>query len=272
NQMMQVPSGMQLVQIPTQGGGTVTVPYSMNASGEIAFSGMQLSRQDFSGAQVRQGFNATQARTPQAVKTGHFDTSNVFHKAIKGKDENDNDVYLIPCPAGTTNVKLQADWHYASEDEDLPDLATEADRGLQFIQSHRKERDPFGLYDHVIMDSGCTNTTIFNGELMHGLRHAEKELDMHTKVGSRVLDKEGFLGRFPPPVYCDGNQKMRFVNRKGVYVLEQLGANVKPGAKETSAMYRRQLSNLNNQPHFELCANKQNGYSGLKMTSKMATV
>ncbi|CAJ1954063.1 unnamed protein product [Cylindrotheca closterium] len=233
--------------------------------------------------------------------------SNVFHDAIKGKDENGKDVYLIPCPAGTTNVKLQADWHYASEDEDLPDLATEADRGLQFIQSRRKKRDPFGLYDHVIMDSGCTNTTISNGELMHGLRHAEKELDMQTNVGSRVLDEEGFLGRFPPPVYhdevgianvlamremiaagyritmdtdadnafivqCDGNRKMRFVNRKGVYVLEQLGANVKPGAKETSAMYCRQLSNLNNQPHFELSSNRQNGYAGLEMTSKMVTV
>ncbi|CAJ1938640.1 unnamed protein product [Cylindrotheca closterium] len=164
--MMQVPSGMQLMQILTQGGGTVTVPYSMNANGEIAFSGMQLSRQGFSGAQTF-------------------------------------DVYLIPCPAGTTNVELQADWHYASEDEDLPDLATEADRGLQFIQSRRKERDPFGLYNHVIMNSGCTDTTICNGELMHGLRHAEKELDMHTNVGSRVLDEEGFLGRFPPPVYHD---------------------------------------------------------------------
>ncbi|CAJ1933326.1 unnamed protein product [Cylindrotheca closterium] len=275
--MMQVPSGMQLMQIPTQGGGTVTVPYSMNANGEIAFSGMQLSQQGFCGAQKRQGFNATQAQTPQVVKTGYFDMSNVFHDDIKGKDEYGNAVYLIPCPAGTTNVKLQADWHYASEDEDLPDLATEADQGLQFIQSHRKERDPFGLYDHVIMDSGCTNTTICNGELMHGLRHAEKELDMHTNMGSRVLDEEGFLGRFPPPVYhdedgianvlamremiaagyriimdtdadnafivhCDGNRKMRFVNCKGVYVLEQLGANVKPGAKETSAMYRRQLA------------------------------
>ncbi|CAJ1929736.1 unnamed protein product [Cylindrotheca closterium] len=305
NQMMQVPSGMQLMQIPTQAGGTVTVPYSMNANGEIAFSGMQLSQQGFSGAQVRQGFDATQAPTRQAVKTGYFDTSNVFHNAIKGKDENGNDVYLIPCPAGATNVELQANWHYASEDEDLPDLATEADRGLQFIQSRRKERDPFGLYDDVIMDSGCTNTTICNGELMHGLRHADKELDMHTNVGSRVLDEEGFLGRFPPPVYhnedvianvlamdemiaagyritmdtdadnafivhCDGNRKMRFVNCKGVYVLEQLGANVEPGAKETSAMYRRQLSNLNNQPHFKLSSNKQNGYAGLEMTSKMA--
>ncbi|CAJ1953143.1 unnamed protein product [Cylindrotheca closterium] len=82
NQMMQVPSGMQLMQIPTQGGSTITVPYSMNANGEIAFSGMQLSRQGFSGAQVRQGFNATQAQTPQAVKTGYFDTSNVFHDAV----------------------------------------------------------------------------------------------------------------------------------------------------------------------------------------------
>ncbi|CAJ1945340.1 unnamed protein product [Cylindrotheca closterium] len=240
---------------------------------------MQLSRQGFSGAQVRQGFDATQARTPQAVKTGYFDMSNVFHDAIKGKDENGNDVYLLPCPAGMTNVKLQANWHYASEDEDLPD------RGLH----------------------GYTNTTICNGELMHGLRHAAKELDMHNNVGSRVLDEEGFLGRFPPPVYhdedgianvlamremiaagyritmdtdadnafivhCDGNQKMRFVNRKGVYVLEQIGANVEPGAKETSAMYRRQLSNLNNQPHFKLSSNKQNGYAGLEMTSKMATV
>ncbi|CAJ1945799.1 unnamed protein product, partial [Cylindrotheca closterium] len=150
-----------------------------------------------------QGFDATQAQTPQVVKTGYFDTSNVFHDAIKGKDENGNDVYLIPCPAGTTNVELQSDWHYASKSEDLPDLATEADRGMQFIQSRRIERDPFGLLDHVIMDSGCTNTTICNGELMHGLRQAEKELDMHTNVGSRVLDEEGFLGRFPPPVYYD---------------------------------------------------------------------
>ncbi|CAJ1954068.1 unnamed protein product [Cylindrotheca closterium] len=39
------------MQIPTQGGGTVTVPYSMNANGEIAFSGMQLGHQGFSGAQ-----------------------------------------------------------------------------------------------------------------------------------------------------------------------------------------------------------------------------
>ncbi|CAJ1967972.1 unnamed protein product [Cylindrotheca closterium] len=303
NQMMQVPLGMQLMQIPTQGGGTLTVPYSMNANGEIAFSGMQLGHQGFSVAQVRQGFDATQAQTPQVVKTGYYDTSNVFHNAIKGKDENGNDVYLIPCPAGTTNVELQAGWYYAGEDEDLPDLPTEADLGLQFIQSCRRERDPFGLYNHVIMDSGCTNTTICNGELMHGLRHAEKELDLHTNVGSRVLDEEGF----PPPVYhnedgianvlamremiaagyritmdtdadnafivhCDGDRKMQFVNRKGVYVLEQLGANVEPAAKETSAMYRRQLSNLNNQPNFELSSNKQNGYAGLRMTPKMATV
>ncbi|CAJ1948096.1 unnamed protein product [Cylindrotheca closterium] len=157
------------------------------------------------------------------------------------------------------------------------------------------------------MDSGCTNTTICNGELMHGLRQDEKELDMHTNVGSRVLDEEGCLGQFPPPVYfdedgianvlamremiaagyritmdtdvdntfvvhCDEDRQMRFVNRKGVYVLEQLGVDVKPGAKETSAMYRRQLSNINNQPHFELSSNKQNGYAGLGMTSKMATV
>ncbi|CAJ1967901.1 unnamed protein product [Cylindrotheca closterium] len=192
NQMMQVPWGMQLMQIPTQGGGTVTVPYSMNANGEIAFSGMQLSQQGFSGAQVRQGFDATQA--------GYYAMSNVFHDAIKGKDENGNDVYLIPCPTGMNNVELQSDWHYASKSEDLPDLATEADQGMQFIQSRRIKRDPFGLLNHVTMDSGCTNTTICNGELMHGLRQAEKELNMHTNVGSRVLDEEGFLGRFQPPV------------------------------------------------------------------------
>ncbi|CAJ1934773.1 unnamed protein product [Cylindrotheca closterium] len=38
---------------------------------------------------------------------------------------------------------------------------------------------------------------------MHGLRQAENELDVHNNVGSRVLDEEGFLGRFPPPVYYD---------------------------------------------------------------------
>ncbi|CAJ1953774.1 unnamed protein product [Cylindrotheca closterium] len=221
--MMQVSLGKQLMQIPTQGGGTVTFPYSMNANGW----------EDWLFCYVN--------------------------------------VYLIPCPAGMTNVKLQADWHYASENEDLPDLATEEDQGMPFIQSPRREKNPFGLYNHVIMDSGCTNTTICNGELMHGLRHAEKELDMQSNVGSRFLDKEGFLGRFPPPVYhdedgianvlamremiaagyritmdtdadnafivhCDRNRKMRFVNRMDVYVLEQLGANVKPGAKETSVI------------------------------------
>ncbi|CAJ1957351.1 unnamed protein product [Cylindrotheca closterium] len=91
NQMMQVSAGMQLMQIPTQGGRTMTVPYTMNYNGETAFSGMQLSQQGFSGAQVRQGFDATPAQTPQVVKTGYFDTSNVFHDAIKGKDEIGND-------------------------------------------------------------------------------------------------------------------------------------------------------------------------------------
>ncbi|CAJ1946500.1 unnamed protein product [Cylindrotheca closterium] len=157
------------------------------------------------------------------------------------------------------------------------------------------------------MDSGCTNTAICNVKLMHGLCHAEKELDMHTNMGSRVLDKEGFLIKFSPPVYhdedgianalamcemiateyciamdtdadnavflhCDGNRRMRFVNCKGVYVLDQPGTNVEPGAKETSAMYICQLNNLNNQPIFKLSSNKQNGYAGLQMTSKMATV
>ncbi|CAJ1933112.1 unnamed protein product [Cylindrotheca closterium] len=71
-------------------------------------------------------------------------------------------------------------------------------------------------------------------------------------------------------VHCDGDRQMRFVNRKGD-VLEQLGANVEPGAKETSAMYPHQLSNVNKQPHFEL-SSKQNGYAGPGMTAKMATV
>ncbi|CAJ1938467.1 unnamed protein product [Cylindrotheca closterium] len=175
NQMMQFPLGMQLMQIPTQ----VECNFAIKASVLLKCPKdlMQLKL--------------------ELKKTGYYDTSNVFHNAIKGKDEYGNDVYLIPCPAGTTNVELQADWHYAGEDEDFPDLPTEADRGLQFIQSCRRERDPFGLYNHVIMDSGCTKTTICNGELMHGLCQAEKELDLHTNVGSRVLDEEGF----PPPVY-----------------------------------------------------------------------
>ncbi|CAJ1964171.1 unnamed protein product [Cylindrotheca closterium] len=107
NQMMQVPSRMQLMQIPTLGGGTVTVPNSMNANGKIAFSGMQLGHQGSSAAQVRQGLDATQAQTPQVVKTGYLVLPNVFYNAIKGKDENGNDFYLIPCPAGTSNFKLQ---------------------------------------------------------------------------------------------------------------------------------------------------------------------
>ncbi|CAJ1945860.1 unnamed protein product [Cylindrotheca closterium] len=87
-------------------------------------------------------------------------------------------------------------------------------------------------------------------------------------AGYRITMDTDFDNAFV--VHCDGDRQMRFVNRKGVYVLEQLGANVKPGAKETSAMYC-QLSNVNKQPHFEL-SSKQNGYAGLGMTAKMATV
>ncbi|CAJ1970254.1 unnamed protein product, partial [Cylindrotheca closterium] len=97
-------------------GGTLSVARSLNTPLRLA------------GTTVRQGFDATPARSPQVVKTGYFDTSNAFHKAIKGTDENGNDVYLIPCPTGETNVELQSDWHYASENEDLPDHATEADQ------------------------------------------------------------------------------------------------------------------------------------------------
>ncbi|CAJ1932103.1 unnamed protein product [Cylindrotheca closterium] len=166
---------------------------------------------------------------------------------------------------------------------------------MQFIQSRRIERDLFGLLNQVIMDSGCTNTTICNGELMHGLRQAEKELDMHTNMGSKVLNEEGFLGRFPPPVYYDEDGianvlAMREMIAAGYRIAmdtdvdngfvvhldgdrqEQLVANVEPGAKETSAMYCRQLSHINKQPHFELSSNKQNGYAGLSMTSKVAIV
>ncbi|CAJ1937074.1 unnamed protein product [Cylindrotheca closterium] len=74
------------------------------------------------------------------------------------------------------------------------------------------------------MDSGCTNTTICNGELMHGLHQAEKELDMHTNVGSRVLDEEGFLGRFPPPVYYDED---RIASISSHFSPQQLIDNVK---------------------------------------------
>jgi len=50
-------------------------------------------------------------------------------------------------------------------------------------------------------------------------------------------------------VHCDGGKQMRFVNRKGVYVLEQHGVNTESGFQQTSAMYRQQ--NDTNQPHFE---------------------
>ncbi|CAJ1940186.1 unnamed protein product [Cylindrotheca closterium] len=88
-------------------------------------------------------------------------------------------------------------------------------------------------------------------------------------AGYRITMDTDFDNAFV--VHCDGDRQMRFVNRKGVYVLEQLGADVEAGAKETNAMYCRQLSSVNKQPHFEL-SSKQNGYAGLGMTAKMATV
>ncbi|CAJ1963121.1 unnamed protein product [Cylindrotheca closterium] len=99
------------------------------------------------------------------------------------------------------------------------------------------------------MDSGCTNTTICNGGLMHGLCHAEKELDMHTNVGSRVLNKEGFLGRFPPPVYH---------NEDGI-------ANVLAMREMIAVGYRITMDTDADNAFI-------NGYAGLEMTSKMATV
>ncbi|CAJ1939978.1 unnamed protein product [Cylindrotheca closterium] len=199
--MLQVPSGMQLMQIPTQGGGTVTVPYSMNANNEIAFSGMQLSQQGFCGAQVRQGFDATQAQTPQVMKTGYFDTSNVFHDAIKGKDENGNDVFLIPCPTGTTNVKLQSNWHYASESEDLPDLATEADQErIELLADADNDVDDMpeltvrfqGDDDYELDDDNSGNEGNEEEEpIVADLDHHQEKVDRGTDdIGSLVTDLE----------------------------------------------------------------------------------
>ncbi|CAJ1940932.1 unnamed protein product [Cylindrotheca closterium] len=67
-------------------------------------------------------------------------------------------------------------------------------------------------------------------------------------AGYRITMDTDFDNAFV--VHCDGDRQMRFVNCRGVYVLEQLGANVKAGAKETSAMYCCQLSKVNKQPHF----------------------
>ncbi|CAJ1953775.1 unnamed protein product [Cylindrotheca closterium] len=168
---------------------------------------------------------------------------------------------------GTTNVKLQADWHYASENEDLPDLATEEDQDMQFIQSPRREKNPFGLYNHVIMDSGCTNTTICNGELMHGLRHAEKELDMQSNVGSRFLDKEGFLGRFPPPVYHDEDG---IANVLAMREMIAAGYRITMDTDADNAFIVHRDGNRKMQ--FVNRMDVQNGDAGLEMTSKMATV
>ncbi|CAJ1930052.1 unnamed protein product [Cylindrotheca closterium] len=59
-------------------------------------------------------------------------------------------------------------------------------------------------------------------------------------AGYRITMDTDFDNAFV--VHCDGDREMRFVNCKGVYVLEQLGADVEPGAKETSAMYRCQAA------------------------------
>ncbi|CAJ1938817.1 unnamed protein product, partial [Cylindrotheca closterium] len=116
-----------------------------------------------------------------------------------------------------------------SEDEDLPDLATEADRGLQFIQSRRKERDPFGLYDHVIMDSGCT--TICN--VYHDEDGIANVLAMREMIaaGYRItLDTDADNAFIE---HCDGNRKMRFVNRKGIPGASTLkGKSTRPTPKK----------------------------------------
>ncbi|CAJ1968275.1 unnamed protein product [Cylindrotheca closterium] len=149
-------TGNQMKQVPTQGCCTVTVPYSMNANGEIAFSGMQLGHQRFSGAQVRQGFDATQAKTPQIVKTGYYDMSEMSSTMLSRK---------------RMRMAMMSSLFHV-------------------------------LLVQQMLNFKPTGTMLVKMKVCLILLLKQiKELNMHTNPGSRVLDKEGFLGRFPPPVY-----------------------------------------------------------------------
>jgi len=305
-QILSIPTGMQYMQVPTQNGGSVMVPFvnsgqaSVNDGQLVPGAGFSQFHRGFNATQV--GFNSTQVQ--QATrKTGYYDLSGIFHQAIKGRNEHGVDVFVVPMPTGTSNTEVIGNWSCQGT------TANEANQGLQFFENTRqqqgqREQDPFGLFHHLILDTAATNTTMCNSGMMHGIKKAVTDLDMHTNVGNRLVDKEGYLGKFPPPVYfdkwgianvlamcemiaagyritmdtdienafvvhCDGGKQMRFVNRKGVYVFEQHGVNTESGFQQTSAMYRQQ--NDTNQPHFEIF-DKSKGYVGVELDSKLKTV
>ena len=97
------------MQVPTQNGGSVMVPFvnagQANINDEQMVSGMGFCQfhQGFNANQV--GFNSTQVQEASR-KAGYFDISGVFHQALKGRNEHGVDVFVIPMPTGTSNVEV----------------------------------------------------------------------------------------------------------------------------------------------------------------------
>ena len=95
------------------------------------------------------------------------------------------DVYVIPMPTGTSNTEVIGNWSCQGST-----TANEANQGLQFFENTRqqqgqREQDPFGLFHHLTLDTAATNTTMCNSGMMHGIKKAVTDLDMHNFPNSQ---------------------------------------------------------------------------------------
>jgi hypothetical protein len=172
--------------------------------------------------------------------------------------------------------------------------------------------DPFDLYTRVILDSGATDSTFCNANLLHNIYPANNPLHMCTNTGSRLIHEMGQCGNFlfdvyyDPNgvanvlslnqlinegytvkmdsdtcneflVYCGNGDTMRFSNRGGIYVLDRVdedGPDPTTQDHFTSAYWRERLN-----PGYDSNSNQphfgrysRDAFIGLNKSEKMATV
>ena len=218
-QLMQVPAGTRLMQVDTQDGGSILVPY---------FGGENHSQQGTLRASNLTGTRPFVRRGAGFAHIGVPVTRDKKQKASNTRNKN-KDEHMIVRRQGNqfillgsvskhhawnidiNSIEEQEDpdyWaeYYAAQDEEVPDLNNQPMMGVQHLFNERRD-DPFGLYERTLMDSGATHTTVCNPNMVQDIREAQYPLDMSTNVGERMIEHDARLGRYPSRVYFDENGK-----------------------------------------------------------------
>ena len=266
--MMQVPMGTQLMQVETTDGRTMLVPYiagtGFTQQPTVRLSNVNTGQGGRGSRPFVRGNNFTQSE--KLVSQNQQNTKKYKHHVVR---QQGNELIML----GTWSQYHH--FHYdidSGEEIQFPDwaahefegqevgaeryeLADEAEEGEQYLHHREEERDTFGLFNKLLLDSGATHTTMCNSEMVHNIVEASMTLDMSSNMGSRLIDEECQVGTYPGYVYfdidgkanvmslsemiekgyritmdtdvanafivhCNDGKIMRFVESKGVYLWE----------------------------------------------------